>query len=499
MLSESSKALVLYIMNATQLAVNDDCALLNTVAESMKVGGKQSRDRFIFVVNKLDDFQKGEDSIDAALEKVRNYLKDHGIENPNIYPASALTALNIRTLLENSDDADPDDVDEAELKVRKFNRNKEMHFEDYAPLTPSVRGQIQQELAKAKENGDANGEALIHCGIVSVEAAIRMYVQKYAKTAKIKNIVDTFQKRLESAKSFETTKQEIAENKDRRDEIKEQITQINKKLASGEDAKKYKAKVNAIDYEKDIRATSNTVIMKSQTEITKQIGSVGEKLSGGEAEMLCNQFDRFAKELQAEVEVKLENLIEKQVMKSAKDALDEYKKRLADLTQEINVGSVNIDPFDLMMGDISSATNLVSDVTKTEDVKVGEEWIENTSKKWYKPWTWFQEKGHYRDIIESRNYVDGQMLAQKFFAPIQKNLIENQQSAVQYAKKQTDIIKRQFSKKFDELDAVLQQKLKELKECADDEKNVEQRIQESQARLKWLEEVQKQINAILEI
>lgn len=499
MLSESSKALVLYIMNATQLAVNDDCALLNTVAESMKVGGKQSRDRFIFVVNKLDDFKKGEDSIDAALEKVRNYLKDHGIENPNIYPASALTALNIRTLLVNSEDADPDDVDEAELKVRKFNRNKEMHFENYAPLTPSVRGQIQQELAEATENGDANGEALIHCGIVSVESAIRMYVQKYAKTAKIKNIVDTFQKRLESAKSFETTKQEIAENKDRRDEIKEQIAQINKKLASGEDAKKYKAKVNAIDYEKDIRATSNTVIMKAQTEITKQISSAGEKLSVGEAEVLCSQFDHFVKELQAEVEVKLENLIEKQVLKSAKDALDEYKKRLADLTQEINVGSVNIDPFDLMMGDISSATNLVSDVTKSEDVKVGEEWVENTSKKWYKPWTWFQEKGHYRDIIESRNYVDGTALAQKFFAPIQKNLLENQQSAVQYAKKQTDIIKRQFSKKFDELDAVLQQKLKELKECADDEKNVEQRIQESQARLKWLESVQAQINAILEI
>ena len=49
MLSESSKPLVLYIMNATQLAVNDDYNLLSHVAESMKVGGKQSRDRFIFV------------------------------------------------------------------------------------------------------------------------------------------------------------------------------------------------------------------------------------------------------------------------------------------------------------------------------------------------------------------------------------------------------------------------------------------------------------------
>ena len=128
MLSESSKTVVLYIMNATQLAVDDDNNLLSHVAESMKVGGKQSRDRFIFVVNKLDDFKKGEDSIDAALQKVRDYLADNGIENPNIYPASALTALNIRTILAESDDDDDDDVYEAKGKVRKFNRNEEMHL-----------------------------------------------------------------------------------------------------------------------------------------------------------------------------------------------------------------------------------------------------------------------------------------------------------------------------------------------------------------------------------
>lgn len=153
MLSESSKTVVLYIMNATQLAVNDDYNLLSHVAESMRVGGKQSRDRFIFVVNKLDDFKKGEDSIEAALNKVRSYLHDNGIDDPNIYPASALTALNIRTLLNrDEDEIDDDDLDayeEAELKVKRFNRNQEMHFEQYAPLTPSMRGQIENMLAEA--------------------------------------------------------------------------------------------------------------------------------------------------------------------------------------------------------------------------------------------------------------------------------------------------------------------------------------------------------------
>lgn len=201
MLSESSKTVVLYIMNATQLAVDDDNNLLSKVAESMSVGGKQSRDRFIFVVNKLDDFKKGEDSIDAALQKVKDYLADNGIENPNIFPASALTALNIRTILAESDDDEDDDVYEAKGKVRKFNRNEAMHFENYAPLPASVRNQIQKRLSNAVDSKNANEQALIHSGIVPIEEAIRMYVRKYAKTAKIKNIVDTFLTKLESAHS----------------------------------------------------------------------------------------------------------------------------------------------------------------------------------------------------------------------------------------------------------------------------------------------------------
>ena len=125
--------------------------------------------------------------------------------------------------------------------------------------------------------------------------------------------------------------------------------------------------------------------------------------------------------------------------------------------------------------------------------------VENNNKKWYKPWTWFQESGHYRDIMETRNYVDGNALSTKLVLPVQKHLYENLQGATQYAREQTNFIKREFSKKFDELDQVLQQKLNELQECASDEKNAERRIRESQERLDWLENVQNEINAILEI
>ena len=500
MLSESSKPLVLYIMNATQLAVNDDYNLLSHVAESMKVGGKQSRDRFIFVVNKLDDFKKGEDSVEAAITKVRDYLKDNGIENPNIYPASALTALNIRTILANSDDDNDDDVYEAKGKVRKFNRNEEMHFEKYAPLTPSMRGEVEDMLAKAVAEGDDNQQALIHAGIVPIEAAIRMYVQKYAKTAKIKNIVDTFIKKLESTQSFEKTKQEIAKNRDEQKEILAQIDVIKKKLASGEDAKKFKTQIEQINYDKEISKLAQSVIVAAQKKITKQLSSTDAKLSKRDAESICQVFAKFAEGLQAEVQVKLENLISNHVKKNAEDLLEQYKKKIAELAQDVKVGSVELNPFELMQGDIISDTSaLISKMTKSEKVKVGEEWIANTDKKWYKPWTWFQEKGHYKEIYEDKEYVDGTELAQKFFAPIQELLYENSESAVEYAKKQTALIKKEFAKKFDELDAVLQSKLKELEICAKDNENIEARIKETQERLDWLEKIQNKVNGILEI
>ena len=85
MLSESSKTLVLYILNAQQLAVEDDDNLLSHVADSMKIGGRQSRDRFIFVINKMDEYWKDEDSVESAIQKVKDYLSDKGIENPNVY------------------------------------------------------------------------------------------------------------------------------------------------------------------------------------------------------------------------------------------------------------------------------------------------------------------------------------------------------------------------------------------------------------------------------
>ena len=249
MLSESSKTLVLYILNAQQLAVEDDDNLLSHVADSMKIGGRQSRDRFIFVINKMDEYWKDEDSVESAIQKVKDYLSDKGIENPNVYPLSAITALYIRDSLmsiksiESDDDGDSE-IEEAKMLVRRCIKKEKLHFEDYTPLTIRAKDTIKGQLQTYVENNSLKEQALIHSGIITLEEIIKSYVLKYSKTAKIKNIVDTFEKKLESERLLEEAKKHLSMCTENKQEIRNKINLIESKLDDGENVKDFRRKIN---------------------------------------------------------------------------------------------------------------------------------------------------------------------------------------------------------------------------------------------------------------
>lgn len=309
-LNKSSKALVLYIMEGT-FGSDDDNALLQRVADSMKVGGKQSKDRFIFVVNKMDDRRKEDGDTSQTLERVRAYLRKHGIINPNLFPAAALPALNIR-LIQNGVEVDEDTLDETEMKVRKLNRNSSLHFEEFASLPSSIRGEIKKQLADAENRGDANAEALIHTGVVSVEAAIRQYVQKYAKTAKIKNIVDTFMHKLVELGCEQKTLNQLAKNREDGERIARQIATIRKKIDDAKAAKKFKDAVDdaVVKVSDDANDVIVSIVQKYQTRLTQKIDSLkGDELDMSEVDQEVARLVRFAQKLEPDFKADLDELI----------------------------------------------------------------------------------------------------------------------------------------------------------------------------------------------
>lgn len=503
-LNKSSKSLVLYIMEGT-FGSDDDNALLQRVADSMKVGGKQSKDRFIFVVNKMDDRRKEDGDTTQTLDRIRAYLKGHGITNPNLFPAAALPALNIR-LIQSETEVDEDTIDETEMKVRKLNRNQTLHFEDYASLPASIRGDIKKKLADAKETGDTNAEALIHTGVVSIEAAIRQYVQKYAKTAKIKNIVDTFMHKLDEVGCFEKTKQELVKNREDGERIARQIDTIRKKVDDVKSAQQFKDAVDdaVIKVSDDAKDIIDSIVQKYQAKIRQKIDDLrGQELDMDEAMDEVSRLERYAKKLEPDFQAELDELIRENLIKTSNVLLQEYRKKLSSLTNEIDpnaLAGISIDPLKLMGGTVPTADDFsVKKLVQSKEVENGKEWVENTNKKWYKPWTWFQEKGYYRTKYKTVKYVPASDLAQEFFAPIKETVLNNGEFAQKYAIKQSNRIVASFNKEFKRLDGVLKQKLSELESYATDKTQAEKRIRETEERLAWLEVIKNRVTSILEI
>lgn len=90
-IDDGNYGLILYILNATQLGINDDRHLLEKIQKSLE---KDPYKEIIFLLNKADmlDEEKGEHLSDVVA-RAENYLEKIGFINPVILPTAANYAL----------------------------------------------------------------------------------------------------------------------------------------------------------------------------------------------------------------------------------------------------------------------------------------------------------------------------------------------------------------------------------------------------------------------
>lgn len=93
-LEKMDMGVIVYLLNATQLATNDDAALLQSVIAHVKQ--QNGKVKMLFVINKIDALDKETESIPGIVRIAKEYIQKHGIQNPNICPLSALAAKVLR-------------------------------------------------------------------------------------------------------------------------------------------------------------------------------------------------------------------------------------------------------------------------------------------------------------------------------------------------------------------------------------------------------------------
>ena len=422
-INNDSNSLILYVLNGTQLSTNDDNALLNYVADQIKKGGKQVRDRFLFVINKMDGFNPEEEDIGKAIESAKNYLRMHGIEDPQIFPCSAFTALNIRSYLGNVDIDNLTRVQEKQLPsaardtlpmIDKFIEYDSMHLEKYTTLSPSAQRELNYKLKQAQERSDTKEQALIHCGIYSIESAITAYVKKYAKTKKVKDLVETFQEVLESNKVLVNAKEKIARDEEAAKACAERAAAIREKISGGKEAKEFKKKIEALDPMKIIRKKAKKLVDDVSEQTTIVFVDCDEYIDNrAEAKKLISQFETFSSNSIAKMTAELESVIKHELIDNSEQILLDYQRKLEKIDESVQETKLDFSTVDLIKGEFTKMKEYVR-TWRTNEVVLGAvedaETVEEETRTYYEKVGQEEEKiivGTHEEKIGTRKVKSG--------------------------------------------------------------------------------------------
>lgn len=405
-INNDSNNLILYVLNGTQLSTNDDAALLHYVADQIKKGGKQVRDRFLFVINKMDQFNPQEESIEKAILSAKRYLASYGIDDPQLFPCSAFTALNIKTDLAGIDIDNLTRAQERQLPISardtllmidKFLEFESMHLEKYSTLSPSAQQELNFRLSRAIESGDTKEQALIHSGIYSIEAAITAYVKKYAKTKKIKDLVESFQEVLESSEVLVKAKTRVATDEKAAKACAERAAAVRQKIADGEEAEVFKQKIADLDPMPIITEKAEQLKQNATTKSNKIFRPYGETLtSRDEAKRLVNQFSTFSSDAMAELTSELESVINREIVSTGERLLIEYQEKVSKFDESSNDEQLDFQTLDLIKGALNTMRETAESWT-TDDF--ASETVEDIGETTYEERTYYEKVGQEEEEI----------------------------------------------------------------------------------------------------
>lgn len=495
-IKNDAKPMVLYVLNGTQLSTNDDSTLLKAVAEQAKVGGKQSKDRFIFAVNKIDQFdpEKGE-NIEQTLKNVRIYLEEHGIHNPNIYPVSAEMAKVIRMQNNgfNLTRSQRGMLNQHDL----FTEEPTMQMVQYTPLSNTAKRKIYEQIEEARAKADVYTETLYHSGIPAIEQAINEYLEKYAVTAKITNAVNSFKKLVEEKQMMEQLQKELVQDENKRIELGKQMGQIESQLEQGKKAKEFKKKIQALSRKQLENETIKKVSFKFEKEI-REIQDIfdEEKISFNRAESIIKFSTNQLQTIQSDIMTDIEKMVSDYIHNNAEKMIHEYISYVEGLisVQDMRIGRYNQQK--IFTVNVPNAAQMIQKYKYSVKSPVREEAIKNLDRKWYTPW---RPKYKMITVYEEKEYVDGTKIMQELTMPFKKSFYQNLKNAEKQMDDEAEKFKKFFLEEFERLESLLTAKVRDLKELSQNQGYLLEKIQKESKRKEWLDDFIEKLDSILEI
>lgn len=482
--------LILYVLNASQLGINDDQNLLRLVAQTMARGGKQSKDRFIFAVNKMDNFdpENGE-NVSAALERVKAYLENNGVPNPQVYPISAnLTRL----LRKNPDDLTRKERGDLNTMTELFLEEASMNLPSYMPLTSRVSRALEERKISSVER---------RSGLPAVEVMIDEYIEKYTFPNRLKRAYDALNQAIEKGMREAELTEQLEQDEQELALLNEQIEILQQRRKEGANTESYKQELRHRG--KELPQPIANQFTQQMAKVSKEIAQIGAEFQKNQqetpniAERILDEAKRNAEFLHKELVNDCENAFQLSQELIKKQLHDEYKQYIGTVFDDARTLNLPVlQGLKEEIADFSLNLNLNSQHVKSKQERYNPREVSDSS--WWNPFSWGRTRTvwDYRDV----KYVDMVPLWDESRSILQADFMQ----LLDNAKKKTEqdknklvesylaFIDREFESKFNQIIDSLKEKLvnQEAREIA---------IAQAHEQKAWIKQFKAQLDQTLSV
>ena len=278
-----SKPMILLCADANKYEDKSIGEFMREIIEQSKKEESGFNDRFLFLMNKSDaiEYKKQyKESAENTKKRFAEYLTDPSKWNiggdeeemqrmaedashfvPRIFMTAARVAYAIEkeAIEEDDDDSEMDALYETyrafRKKVCKSTPDPDYCLAEYCDIPDYRKSEIEIEYKNSLQKDKVQATKL-QCGLVSVESAIKDYINRYAYPIKVRDLLETFEDILDDVNSFtnatlaqlKQAKVELGEKNGERKEVSRRKENAEEKIAALEIAQeKIRVKLDELD------------------------------------------------------------------------------------------------------------------------------------------------------------------------------------------------------------------------------------------------------------
>lgn len=515
-ISDENKSLILYVFNGAQLGTNDSNIILKKIANAMKnsANGKQSRDRFLFVANRMDEFDVSAEPYEEVIEKtILPQLLSNGIVEPNLFLASAQTAKLIR-MVRSGEELTETEEEDLEKFVKRFNRPTRM-LPKYASLNLAdkealvaeaerctARAKEAENVREAEENKYRAAE--INSGIPAIELAIREYLEKYAIAIKIKTVHDTFMKKVMERRMIDRCEAEWAESQESFEAVKKELKEKRDKCDHSLKQKEFKAKVANIRLDvKPIKTQQARVIQR----IDRLVESAKKQVKKDEAEYILSLFKYNLEEIGEDARVALEQALDNGVRKSCEGIVTEYEAYIRELDAEgvFQIGGYNMKQVGSFAAfDISRVDDLLEEkkyITKKQ-IKSGTRTVKKSGigsaiGRFFLGWAGVGYETV--DTYDEVEYIELKKLIEEQIQDVKHSFDKEMNGAIRNTEQEVRKLKELTMAKLKGLDQMIADLMDEIERMLVSQEELQARVRRNKENVAWMKGFIQEVEELLTV